>query len=699
MQGKFTKKASTVSEKTRTEHDEKVVNKKPLIIGGCVAGAAAVVLLGVLGMGQITNRTAPTEPTATEAVTEEVKAALPVVTADGNNRSLKCKDDYTAAADDNADAVVASMGDVKLTNRQLQLLYQMEAASYRSSGNSQQPDYSQSLATQLCPIADGGISWQHFFLQRAIDSWQTRQALIKNSQQPQIITEELYEPSEERHTKYFNEEELPASRLLYEDKPCYTPNIVHQAYLDSIPDMLKELASQKGYADTDAMAKAMAPGASAADLEQCGHDLNLAYMYYTELSYNVQPEEQEIAQLAGTMADQEKLVDMIHVLLIPENAQVGTDMTVTASDKDWENCRQLAEDLIASYRRNWRVSREGGAALFSELANKYSADPGSRLCGGRYSAVRKGQLMQELDDWCFDSSRQHGDIDFIRTKLGLHIVYWDTSYSAAEPAAKSALVQKALADKTARLITNTPFIADFSAASVTDIADGITVDDILYPDVAHQQYPEIPLYLQQDYPHAMFGFRNVAKGGCGITTLAMISTYLADRTLTPAMVGAMFGAYCTKSGTDGMIFSNVPSVMGYYLEKQSWNWTEIEQAIRDGKIVVTLQYPGYFTSAGHYMALERVTEDGNIVVRDSNIFNYPKLAGHKVDCFSPDLITAASQVYWIYEPKITRIPACARCGDLAHSDVPGQLLQQDYTCWKCSAALTRRNGFLALNEQ
>ena len=46
----------------------------------------------------------------------------------------------------------------------------------------------------------------------------------------------------------------------------------------------------------------------------------------------------------------------------------------------------------------------------------------------------------------------------------------------------------------------------------------------------------------------------------------------------------------------------------------------------------------------------------------------------------------------IYQHKVTRIPACCRCGD------PEQVLEgmmaPDYTCPKCASALLRRNTYL-----
>ena len=51
-------------------------------------------------------------------------------------------------------------------------------------------------------------------------------------------------------------------------------------------------------------------------------------------------------------------------------------------------------------------------------------------------------------------------------------------------------------------------------------------------------------------------------------------------------------------------------------------------------------------------------------------------------------------MYWSFEPKITRIPACWRCGDETGLEAPEGLLLSDYTCAKCLDAMARKEDFL-----
>ena len=81
-------------------------------------------------------------------------------------------------------------------------------------------------------------------------------------------------------------------------------------------------------------------------------------------------------------------------------------------------------------------------------------------------------------------------------------------------------------------------------------------------------------------------------------------------------------------------------------------------------------------------------------IRDSNIFNYHKLQPHSDDRFKWSHVYPAGGMYWSFEPKIIRIPACSRCGGETGLAAPEGLLLTDYICGKCIDATARRNDFL-----
>ena len=189
----------------------------------------------------------------------------------------------------------------------------------------------------------------------------------------------------------------------------------------------------------------------------------------------------------------------------------------------------------------------------------------------------------------------------------------------------------------------------------------------------------------------------MGRGGCGITTMAMLATYMTDTIYTPAMLAERYPEYHDASGTRGELFRYVPAELGFFLEDTTAQIGEVIAALKNGQRVVSLQHLGHFTSGGHYLLLQQYYEESDTFqVRDSNIYNYGRLSGHKVDYFTRADILSGSATFYIMQNKITRIPACCRCGS---QEQPEKLLQQDYLCPKCAAALSRRNSFLALMGQ
>jgi hypothetical protein len=186
----------------------------------------------------------------------------------------------------------------------------------------------------------------------------------------------------------------------------------------------------------------------------------------------------------------------------------------------------------------------------------------------------------------------------------------------------------------------------------------------------------------------MYGEHKITTNGCGITSLAMLATYMTDDELTPPELCARYGWYSRPTGTAGSLFEDAPPQLGFYLIKKTYDWREARDYMQEGHPVIVCQYRGYWTSGGHYLVLEKLTEDGLVQVRDSNLYNYRKLIRHRDDKFPWDTISTAGQGYWIYEKKAVSCSACTRCGD------PESHFVTDYLCQTCRTALTRRNTYL-----
>ncbi|MDD7260768.1 MAG: hypothetical protein PUH34_11285, partial [Eubacteriales bacterium] len=289
----------------------------------CLALLAILLLLGLAGCGKQTsaNTAASNEGAAPTETTETVPETT--VPPDGDPNSVTCKGSYTAPAADTA--VVATVGNKQLTNDTLQAYYELEVASYLASNPEQVPDMTQGLDTQACPIDSAVNSWQQYFLKQALHRWQTVQALICNAEAEEMPIDAAFAPDEELHAECMVN--IPAIKFLYGENRYYTPNTMHQAYLDSLSDSLQ------------------------GTMLQAATDYNYAYMYLTTMGYYLEPTEEETEAAPSG----ESYVDLRHILLLPED---------TSSEQSWTNCYRDAERKLNS----WKASFRRCEGSFAEIA-------------------------------------------------------------------------------------------------------------------------------------------------------------------------------------------------------------------------------------------------------------------------------------------------------------------------------------------
>lgn len=650
----------------------------------------------------------PKEETKMAPTVEET--VPPTIAPDGNPEDVTCKGSYTGSG--NPAAEVAVMDGHAMSNEELQIWYWAAVSQYRQEAHETAPDFEKPLDTQPCEIDSSVNSWQQYFLKQALSAWHTAHALTENSKVTPMPTEEAYKPNLDNHEKYMPG--MPAREVLYGYHTYFQPNSMHQAYLDAIPEKLQELAREKGYDDAAAMAKT-AFGTTENMLRSMVSAYNLSYMYFTNLSYYIEPSQEELdayaAAHAAEFSEQGVSVDFRQILLVPqdileedntpswqkdpdaepvilEKVVVAEDGSVTCSEEAWAICETQAQELLTY----WQKKTKQTEATFGEVARKNSQDAGTMVTGGLYQGIRKGQMTQVLDDWCFDPVRQSGDTVILRSQYGVHILYFSASREIAREEAETDYFRNQQAALLSAAKEAFPMEVDYSSIVLTEAEPAVSSGDLLYPDIAHERFPEIPLYLQQDYIGTMYGGFKITTNGCGITTFAMVASYLADEELTPPEMAGRYGRYSHANGTDGMIFNNEPAVLGFYLREKTYDTRVAKAALEEGHVVVSIQHPGYWTRGGHYIACERMTEDGLIQVRDSNIYNYSRVAAHREDAHKWGNITAAGSGYWVFEYKITEIPACSRCGN--PEGATASLLNQDYICQKCEPALLRRDTYL-----
>ena len=160
---------------------------------------------------------------------------------------------------------------------------------------------------------------------------------------------------------------------------------------------------------------------------------------------------------------------------------------------------------------------------------------------------------------------------------------------------------------------------------------------------------EIPRYYQNYYFYSFLPYGNGTLGssGCGITSLAMVATYvLDDYTLTPDALAEEFGSY---RGTNIDRMEHAANELGIPFEK-TFKWKSIVSALEDGKMAIILVNSNTkFTEGGHLMLLTGITEDGLIYLHDPNYRNYEAYESQFETGFPQWEFIKGFQGGWIFE--------------------------------------------------
>ncbi len=298
------------------------------------------------------------------------------------------------------DVVVATVGDVKLTNSELQIYYWQSVNEFYSYyGYYMDPatmglDLEKPLDEQFYN-EEAGITWQQYFLESALSTWSRYAALSMQAK-------------EENYT--LDEETL--------------------AYIETIPAQLEEMAISYGY---ESAAQLLNEDMGAA-CDETGYmnfmHLNMYAGQYMDSKYTMMvPTQEEIEayyaqneetlNAQGIVNDGSVTTDVRHILVCPQGGTEGEDGGIVYSDAEWEACRVKAQQILDQ----WQA--EGGTEeLFAQMAMEYTEDPGSMSTGGLYTDIYVGQMVAPFEDWCFDESRRYGDTGLVQTTYGYHVMFF-----------------------------------------------------------------------------------------------------------------------------------------------------------------------------------------------------------------------------------------------------------------------------------
>ena len=400
-------------------------------------GSAALIIVGVLALvilaigafftakegttyaaedGVVAASEEATEATAEEATEEATEAPTeaPTVPADGNPDDVTCKGSYTAedeAVVSAREKVVATAGEYELTLGQLQVYYWMEFRNFMSQYGTYASyfglDVSQPLDTQMCSGLEEARTWQQFFLEGALNSWNNYRAMAAEA-----------------------------------DANGFELTEQQRAAIDNAAAELEEAAAANGFESGIAMLHSSL--GAGAELEDYVYFMELYYKangYYAQIAQGFEPTDEQLddyfeehaeGYASSGITKDTKLVNVRHILVYPEGAD-GTNLaTQEFSEEAWAASEKKAQEILDQFLAGDKTEES-----FAALANEYSEDPGSNTNGGLYENVSEGEMVAAFNDWCFDAARQVGDTGIVKTNYGYHVMYFSGSQTTWQKYARN----------------------------------------------------------------------------------------------------------------------------------------------------------------------------------------------------------------------------------------------------------------------
>lgn len=141
----------------------------------------------------------------------------------------------------------------------------------------------------------------------------------------------------------------------------------------------------------------------------------------------------------------------------------------------------------------------------------------------------------------------------------------------------------------------------------------------MLPTPAAAAVHPVPYFFQSDYPNDRYGGGTIATSGCGITSLAMVATYMTGHIYSPSELAAWFGGY----GENNVQRLEYASDMLQLPWKKAENFHETLAALQEGQLAILLmEAPSIFTASQHFVVVTGVSEDGEYYVNDPYGPNY-----------------------------------------------------------------------------
>ena len=319
-------------------------------------------------------------------------------------------------AEKKKDIVVATYGNQKLTNGELQAHYWSavyEYVNYIYSGYTGDTtlDITKPLSEQY--YGDTGKTYEQWFLELALTTWKNYAVIVQMAEDAgfQLSAEE-------------------------------------QAELATFETEFQSVMTEYQYTDAEKFIdEQFFPGCSYEQYLKYNKMNYTAAIYYNYLYTSINPSQEDLeayytaheAEFVENQVDKSagKYYDVRHILV---GIQGGTNDKDEYGDDQWAICLEQAQKLLDDFLAN-----EPSNEKFAELAFQNSVDPGSAENGGLYTELTKDTpFIDDFKNWYLDEARQPGDTGLVKnaesSTQGYHIMYFVGSVPIWEREAEVAIL-------------------------------------------------------------------------------------------------------------------------------------------------------------------------------------------------------------------------------------------------------------------
>ncbi len=140
----------------------------------------------------------------------------------------------------------------------------------------------------------------------------------------------------------------------------------------------------------------------------------------------------------------------------------------------------------------------------------------------------------------------------------------------------------------------------------------------------------------------------IRSAGCGPTSMAVCISTLTGKWVTPVDTTSWVykQGYYSSAGSEHRAIPAMAEHWGLRCDGLGTDYRQIKNSLKQGRPVVALMGPGYFTSGGHFMVLTEIDSDDNVTVADVGSRKRSQYKYSLSDVISQSKAASAGGPFW-----------------------------------------------------